>query len=50
MRGPDGQWTGDPAVAAVAEAGEEARRLAAEQDMEAWRNGPLIMRTIARPT
>ena len=50
MRGPDGTWTGDPAVAAAAEAGEEARRLAAEQDYEAWRNGPLVLRTIARPS
>ena len=46
----DGRWSGDPAVVEATVAGEEAKRQRAEADREAWRNGPAVMRTIARPT
>jgi hypothetical protein len=48
----NGRWTddSDPAVAAATEAAEEehAARAAAAED--AWANGPLVMRTVGRPT
>ena len=50
MRGPDGTWTGDPAVVAATQAAEaeHAARAAAAED--AWANGPLVVRSIARPS
>jgi hypothetical protein len=50
IRQGDGTYQGDPVVAAAAKSAEEAKRLAAEADMTAWRTGPAVMRTIARPS
>jgi hypothetical protein len=50
MRQPDGTWTGDPAIVAATAAAEEAKRLRAERDYEAWRTGPVVIRTIAPPS
>lgn len=48
----NGEWTpgSDPAVIAAAQAREEQELAAAEAEYERWRNGPLVMRTIAKPS
>lgn len=46
----DGEWRGDPAVVAAAEAGEAQKAAARQAQGEAWANGPTVLRTIAGPT
>ena len=48
----NGQYTedSDPAVIATTEAAEEEKRRREEEAYESWRNGPLVMRTVAKPS
>lgn len=50
VRQADGSYRGDPVVAAAAEQAEEAKRQQAEAEMDAWRNGPAVLRTIGPAT
>jgi hypothetical protein len=50
IRQPDGTWTGDPAIAAATQAAEEDKLRLNEEKYQAWRNGPLVLRTIAAPS
>jgi len=50
MRGPDGSWTGDPDVVDATRRGQAERDAAAAAAEDAYRNGPAVLRTIARPT
>lgn len=46
----NGRWAGDPAVVGAVQGAEAERARQAAEAGDEWVNGPLIMRTVGRPT